>query len=149
MRAEELYESLRVATDPEAATGRSDLAGTPAQEKERWLQQFAITLGTDENDETTTFNGTIPQTLMMMNGPMVRRATNCEPGTFLDAVVTSDASQREKLTLLYTAALGRPPSRSEIDQARLLWAARQGDAAEAYQDVWWVLLNSGEFLLNH
>ena len=27
-----------------------------------------IAFGTDEGDETTTFNGTIPQALMMMNG---------------------------------------------------------------------------------
>ena len=27
-----------------------------------------ITFGTDDGGETTTFNGTIPQTLMMFNG---------------------------------------------------------------------------------
>jgi hypothetical protein len=149
MRAESLYESLLVATDPAAATDSPGMAPAAAQTKGRWLRQFSIALGTDENDETTTFNGTIPQTLMMMNGPMVRRATKCEPGSFLHSVVKGNESEREKLNLLYTAALGRTPTKSEVDQARKLWTARQGDGVEAYQDIWWVLLNSSEFLLNH
>ena len=34
--------------------------------------------GTDEGDESTTFNGTIPQVLMMFNGDMVRKATGSD-----------------------------------------------------------------------
>ena len=30
-----------------------------------------------------------------------------------------------------------------------LLAARKGDAAEAMQDVFWAVLNSNEFILNH
>ncbi|GIS57865.1 MAG: hypothetical protein CM1200mP2_00900 [Planctomycetaceae bacterium] len=37
-----------------------------------------IAFGTDENDEATTFNGTIPPALMMMNGDLVDKATSAE-----------------------------------------------------------------------
>ena len=43
-----------------------------------------IAFGTDENDETTTFNGTIPQTLMMMNGDLINKAISTDKGGFLD-----------------------------------------------------------------
>ena len=62
--AEQLYESLLMAT-------RADQTWMEKPEeqearKRRWLAQFSRAFGTDENDESTTFNGTIPQTLMMM-----------------------------------------------------------------------------------
>ena len=52
------------------------------------MQQFIIAFGTDENEETTTFNGTIPQVLMMMNGELVNKAASGEKGSFLNASPT-------------------------------------------------------------
>ena len=83
MRAEELYESLIAATQAEKTR-----ASYEEQEKIKgeWLRQFTIAFGTDDNEETTTFNGTIPQVLMMMNGDLVKQATSIEPGSFLHRV---------------------------------------------------------------
>ncbi len=50
---------------------------------DNWLKQFTIAFGTDEGDDTTTFNGTIPQTLMMFNGDLIRQATTPKEGGFL------------------------------------------------------------------
>jgi hypothetical protein len=36
-----------------------------------------------------------------------------------------------------------------INQANRLLSLRGGNAAAALQDVWWALLNSNEFILNH
>ncbi|MEZ6071757.1 MAG: DUF1549 domain-containing protein [Pirellulales bacterium] len=149
MRPEELYESLRVVTDPAAATGSLGIAGNAAQERERWLRQFAIALGTDDDEETTTFNGTIPQTLMMMNGALTTNACRCAPGTLLHTIATSGASDRDKLDELYIAALSRTPTKGEVDAARAIWASRRGNTQQAYEDIYWALLNSSEFLLNH
>ena len=73
MRAEELYESLLVATQAAEARGNYE-----AQErmKTQWLSQFVSQFGTDEGDETTSFNGTIPQVLMMFNGGLVMRPSH-------------------------------------------------------------------------
>ena len=37
-----------------------------------WLQQFIFTFANDEDEESTSFQGTIPQALMMMNGELMR-----------------------------------------------------------------------------
>ena len=37
----------------------------------------------------------------------------------------------------------------EIEVANKLLAARKGDVVAALQDIWWAVLNSNEFILNH
>lgn len=147
MRPEELFESLLTATQVDKIIA----ADRDAREKRRhdWLQQFVIAFGTDENDETTTFNGTIPQALMMMNGELMIQATNIEPGGFLYQVATAATTDRQKIQHLYLAALARKPTTAEVQMAQQLWIARQGDTAAALQDVWWALLNCNEFIMNH
>lgn len=146
MRAEELYESLLVAT--EAHKTRK----TPEKEaaaRQRWLQQFVIAFGTDENDETTTFNGTIPQTLMMFNGELVKQATSTDKGSFLYRIATSDRIRGvKKVNYLYRAALSRDPTANERRLMKKVLGSRPGQTA-AIRDVWWVLLNTNEFILNH
>src|SRR5262249_34337807 len=102
-----------------------------------------------EGDDSTTFNGTIPQTLMMMNGELIQNATKTDKGSFLHNVAASNRKPQAKIELLYLAALGRKPTGPELTLATQLVSLRGGDFAEAMQDVWWALLNSNEFILNH
>jgi hypothetical protein len=147
MGAEELYESL-------ASAMRADetVKGT-AEEREKvkqeWLSQFAIAFGTDENDEATTFNGTIPQTLMMMNGDLVKQATSDAEGSFLARLAKSPKKDADKIRYLYISALSRVPTRKELGLVNELWKANEGNTLAALQDTWWSLLNSNEFILNH
>lgn len=147
MRAEELYESLLVATQADRAGASSE--GDRQERRADWLRQFTLAFGTDDNGEATTFNGTIPQVLMMMNGDLMRRATSCEPGSFLHEVAVSEATDAQKVQRLYLAALARRPTGAESKLALRLWQARGGDTPAALEDLWWALLNSNEFLLNH
>src|SRR5262249_43222608 len=107
MKAEELYESLITATDAAKARGSYE---EQEKMKNQWLRQFPGAFGTDENDETTTFNGTIPQTLMMWNGELIQKAVSGEGGTLLHRVAT-DGKIKDKIGYLYLAALGRSPSK--------------------------------------
>ena len=50
---------------------------------------------------------------------------------------------------MFLAALSRSPTRQEIRVANGLLAARGGNTGEALRDLWWALLNSNEFILNH
>ena len=145
LTAEQLYESLLTATEAAKATGGEDAAKT----KDEWLSQFVIAFGTDEGDDATTFDGSIPQVLMMFNGDLVRRATSLGKGGFLDRVTNGPGSRDAKITTLYLAALARRPSPAELKVASSLVAAREGSIAGALQDVWWAVLNSNEFMLNH
>ncbi len=158
MRPEELYESLLVAThavpgEPSYRHGQGQSLTDLEREKNLWLQQFSIAFDTDENDETTTFDGTITQTLMMWNGELVRKATSGQQGTFLHEIAQrvrqADAAGQRVLQDLFLAALGRNPTRAELNQAQELLRRRSGDTTAALQDIWWALLNSNEFILNH
>ncbi len=146
IRAEELYESLLVTTQAHQARGSYE---EQEKAKSEWLQQFTIAFGTDEGDETTTFNGTIPQALMMFNGDLIQKATSIEPGTFLHKLATNDMKPAQRIDHLYLCALARRPTGPEKQLAGALVAARGGDVAAAMQDIWWALLNSNEFILNH
>ena len=145
MRAEDLYESLLTATEAD----RSRAAEVAAKKKDEWLGQFIIAFGTDEGDDSTTFNGSIAQVLMMFNGDLVKVATSTGKGGFLDRVAASGTKNAAKIDALYLAALSRKPSQKELAAANKLMQDRRGDAVEALQDVWWAVLNSNEFIINH
>jgi hypothetical protein len=157
MRAEELYQSLLTAT-------RADLASGTYEEQERakqqWLSQFVLAFGNDEGEEATTFNGTIPQALMMFNGDLIQRAISTEKGSFLwDLASNAKLRPQQKIDQLFLAALARRPTREELKAAETLMAAhaqnpeRKGDVGRAglagVQDIWWAVLNSNEFIINH
>lgn len=147
MRAEELYESLLVATEAHKTRGSYE-----EQEKSKgdWLRQFVIAFGNDEGTEATTFNGTIPQALMMFNGDLIKKATSSEKGSFLSEIATNKSLKpADKINYLFLAGLGRVPNKAELDIANKLLIVRQGDTAAALQDIWWAVLNSNEFIFNH
>ncbi|HVT29923.1 MAG TPA: DUF1553 domain-containing protein, partial [Lacipirellulaceae bacterium] len=146
MEAEELYDSLLVATaaDNTVSKDRSEVM------KDRWLRQFSQAFGTDENDESTTFNGSIPQALTLMNGELMRRATGNQPGSMLYRVATdSKMDNAQKIRYLYLAGLSRLPTRRELTVSNELLMARGGRAGPALQDIWWAVLNTNEFILIH
>lgn len=146
MRAEELYESLLVATEAHK-TSRS--YEEQEKMKREWLSQFVVAFGTDEGDEATTFNGTIPQALMMFNGDLIKQATAIDKSSFLARIAASNLSAPAKIDYLFMAGLSRKPNADELMIANKLLLARKGDSAAALQDIWWAVLNSNEFIMNH
>ncbi len=148
MRAEELYESLLVATGAQKTTASTEAQNTS---KRDWLRQFSITLGTDEGDEATTFNGNITQALMLFNGDLIKRATSDDPGNKGNPrrIAESELTSRQKINRVFMATLARKPTGTELGVANRLLAYRDGDVAGALQDILWALLNSNEFILNH
>ena len=148
MSAEQLYDSLIVATSAHNS-GRSNWEDAEKQ-RQRWMQQFVVAFDTDENDEATTFNGTIPQAMMMMNGELIDNAISAEKGSYLHSVLSSGGKDARKVQNLYLTALSRQPTRSEIGTAgKLLASYPRNKQVAAYQDLFWALLNSNEFIFNH
>jgi hypothetical protein len=147
MSPEQLFDSLLTATAAHRpGSGREDAR------RESWLRQFLFTFGNDEEDETTSFQGTIPQSLMMMNGELMRDALSGKPGSFLaDAVDQARRSRRPAAFMvdqLYMAALSRRPSTAE-STAAVRYLESYPDAMPFLQDLFWALLNSNEFILIH
>ena len=143
MTAEQLYDSLLIATEAQKA-GASDWESIEAQ-KRQWLQQFVREFGTDDLSEATTFNGSIPQALMMMNGDLTSTAVSAEPGSYLNRVLANADDANEAVTRLFVAALGRMPTNKEKSAAAdLIYVSAK--PIEGYQDLFWALLNSNEFV---
>jgi len=86
---------------------------------------------------------------MMMNGDLVKKATSIDQGSFLHKVAGSNLRPAEKIDALFLAALSRSPNGTEVEIANKLWAARNGNAAAALQDIFWAALNANEFILQH
>ena len=89
-----------------------------------------MAFGTDEGDEATTFNGTIPQALMMMNGELVANATSAENGSFLHTVLTTEKSPHERHQANVFRSTGTQPKpqgdagRRHVDPGEFLAAGR-------------------------
>lgn len=146
MQAEQLYESLLTATQASQSRGSYE---EQERIKSRWLQQFSRAFGNDEGQEATSFNGTIPQVLMMFNGEMVREAISTTDGSLIGELAESGNSFPQCVEKLFWATLTRRPNSREKNMAKTFLAARKGDAKEALKDVAWVLLNTNEFIFNH
>jgi hypothetical protein len=147
MSAEQLYDSLIVATNAHKS-GRS--SWEQAEDKKRvWLRQFVTTFGTDEGDESTTFNGSIPQALMMMNGELVKDAISAQKGSFLNTILSETPQDKDRIRRLYLTALGRNPNAKEQQMAQAVVRVPNDQKLAAYQDMFWALLNSNEFIFIH
>ena len=93
--AEQLYDSLLVATEAHKAGRNFEQS---EKQRDEWLGQFVRTFGTDENDEASSFNGTVPQALVMMNGELVRNALSGANGSFLRRVLEGTVSKPDDAT---------------------------------------------------
>lgn len=146
MQAEQLYHSLITATHADKTQGSYE---EQERRKTEWLKQFVIAFGTDEGGEQTTFNGTIPQALMMFNGDLIKNATETKQGAFLQIIADSKMKPPAKINYLFQAGLARDATRDEINIANKLLIARKRDTKEALKDIWWAVLNSNEFIMIH
>ncbi len=145
MSAEQLYQSLVTATKASSAGSYEE----QEQQRRRWLQQFVVAFGTDEGDEATTFNGSIPQALMLFNGELSKNAIDTKTGGFIDRVYQNGKSPTDRVTGLFLSGLARRPTTKEVGIARQLLVARGGNEKEMMQDLWWAIINSNEFIMQH
>jgi hypothetical protein len=149
MSPEQLFDSLLTATNAD----RTGNGIESDQKRDAWLRQFLFAFANDEAEETTSFQGTIPQALMMMNGELLREALSGKPGSFLTGCIEQAQRQSRSpeaymVNQIYLAALCRYPTRKEFQQAGR-YLASYPDSLHVLQDLFWALLNSNEFILNH
>jgi hypothetical protein len=143
---EQIFDSLSMATGfREKRLGRRPIFLDDTLRSE-FMKQFATT------DKRTEFQTSILQSLMLMNGKLTEEVTSPGRSATLAAVADSPfLGTDEKVETLFLAALSRPPRADERERfVRYVRAGgARGDARTALGDVFWVLLNSPEFLLNH
>ncbi|HEY2159517.1 MAG TPA: DUF1553 domain-containing protein, partial [Isosphaeraceae bacterium] len=140
---EQLYDSLAQAVGLPSEPAQNVRAVVPTGPRAAFLEKFAA--GDDRPTERET---SIPQALAVMNGALVADATSPERGETLVAVAEAPfLDARGRVETLFLAALARRPRPEE--SARLVAYVEARDPRAALADVFWALLNSAEFKLNH
>ena len=121
------------------------------QKKREHLQKFLFLLDNGEMEEIEAFNGTVPQALMMINGDMVNNsASHEERGSFINYVLEKWREPADRLEYIYLNVLSRLPTTKEKTYfQRYMERSLYRNKDLAYEDLYWVLLNSAEFSLNH
>ncbi len=144
---ESIYDSLAIvlSIDPSARPAAPKGAavkskGPPLSPREEFIHFFRTRA---EAAEAGEFSHGIPQFLKRMNAeefnntaPLISRLAR--PGT----------SREQVLEQIYLAVLSRRPSPAEV-QLLSKYLAKRDNAEQGYNGVLWILINSGEFVLNH
>jgi hypothetical protein len=148
MSPEQIFDSLAQATgrftffDPEQPLNFSN---DPARQE--FLETF-----TNDSESTVERQSTILQALTLMNGSFVSSATDIAASQSLTAVIEAPfLNTPERIEALFYAALSRAPRPEELDRFRAYVdnGGPEKDPKKALADVFWALLNSSEFALNH
>ena len=113
------------------------------------LQEFNRNMGTDDAMEESHFNGSVRQSLEMMNGDLIRQTAGNGKQGFLPGLIHSEMPLAEKVEHLFLASLSRKPTGRELSAISKIMANAQDKPAAALEDIWWALLNSNEFILDH
>jgi hypothetical protein len=151
LTAEQFYDSIVEATRyqeaPEVPGPRGGVGLPPGGARAEFVSRFS-----NHSDKRTEFQTSILQALALMNGKFVSDATSLRNSVTLAGVIDAPwMKTSEKIDALYLAALSRKPRAEE--SARLVKYVERGgpsgDPDKALTDVFWVLLNSSEFILNH
>jgi hypothetical protein len=142
---EQLYDSVILASGyrpgPAVAASGPYAADTPRNE---FLAPFD-----DATPEPIEVQASIQQALVMMNSKFIEDVTSPQRSTTLAAVQGGKASKpmARRIEELYLVTFSRKPRPEETE--RLVRFAETGDRKEALRDIFWSLLNSTEFVLNH
>ena len=146
---EQIFDSLAQATGyvPVAVDRTSTGPGALDSVRSEFVDLFG-----DDSSRPTQQRTTILQALALMNGGLVSEATSLDRSRTLTADVEFPAlGTGDRVEALYLAALGRRPGAKRL-AALVAYVDAGGvtkDPAAALADVFWALLNSSEFLLNH
>jgi hypothetical protein len=151
MTPEQLFESIMTATQARIGENKESRRAL----RDEWLNKLVLNFGDDEGNEIT-FNGTVVQALLLMNGVEINKAImDLQRGTVASVL---RLPPRKAVEALYLAALNRLPTTAEmnrilspqmINMPRVPVRDPLAFNIGFYQDLMWALLNSNEFILNH
>ncbi|HEV3203668.1 MAG TPA: DUF1549 and DUF1553 domain-containing protein [Gemmataceae bacterium] len=143
---EQLFDSLREATGYQEPLAANQRRGSRSARAE-FLAQF-----TNQHEKRTEMQTSILQALALMNSKFTADATSVSRSETLAAVIDAPfLDSAGRIETLFLATLSRPPDGEE--RTRLLSyvgkGGPSGNSKQALADVFWALLNSSEFFLNH
>lgn len=156
---EQLFDALKTAMDQPEQVKKTIPGAKPKKpgltrvvdenrkrQREEWLAKLTRNFGDDEGNEVT-FNGTVVQALLLMNGRELQTELSRKDNNTILNAIAKGKSPRGILNELTLAALGRLSTEKEwslINREKY-----PGNPIQFWEDVFWALMNSNEFVLNH
>lgn len=150
LNPEQFFYSMIEATGFDRLQKRRD-RGALERMKRDYLERFIFLLANGEMEELEAFNGTVPQALMMINGPLVNDSGDHKArGSLINDILKRWRTTADRVEQIYLRTLSRPPTASEKSYfKRYENSSLYRDKELPYEDLYWALLNSAEFSLNH
>ncbi len=148
---EQLFDSLAEATDYKQSGPEMNMVNRPfnppSSPRGQFLNKFT---NQERRHETQT---SILQALFLMNGKFLEERLRPENNESLKTLAypIQPLPASKRIESLYIWVLGRLPRREESESmvAYVERGGATGDPGQAMADVYWALLNSAEFMLNH
>jgi hypothetical protein len=151
LTADELWNSVTAAlgglTPPIMQRPPPGKAATPADRLARrfgFEGQFKQMFAFDPTTKPDEVEASIPQALMLMNSPVIQNKLRATGENALAKILSTHTNNAEAVQALYLRVLARNPTTRE-QQTSLDYIKRIGKRNEAFEDVFWALLNSAEF----
>ncbi|MCA9267908.1 MAG: DUF1549 domain-containing protein [Planctomycetales bacterium] len=146
LRADQLYDALvhalGIPAQP-AARGGNPYNDGPLAAGPRG--QFGQLFGYDPSDARDEIEGSIPQSLALMNSPQLSALISASPFTPLGKLLRELDNDEDVVVDLYLRGLARQPRDAEIAKC-LQYVKSVGNRDEAFEDILWAIVNSAEFL---
>jgi hypothetical protein len=112
----------------------------------RAREQFNALFGVDPSTPYEDVLGTIPQSLYLMNSPLLHNAIRGNGNSVLGQILAANPNNnRAALGALYIRVLAREPTLKEV-QTCGRYIDKVGNRKEAFEDILWSLINSTEFI---
>jgi hypothetical protein len=146
----QLFDSMVAATGhrepPFMRQNQFNFNPQPNNPRSQFLNRFA------SNERATEASTTILQALMLMNGQFVTEVTSLEKGEVLVAIAEMPGwDTQQRVSALFLTAFARQPTAEELEKfaSYVDRGGANSNKKRALADVFWVLLNTPEFLFNH
>jgi len=97
--------------------------------------------------EETRYTGSIRLALKLMNSNDLQGLIKAEWGRLAD-ILKKEESPEGRLNEIFLTLVSRPPTAAEKDRY-VAYIQRKKGHKSAYEDIYWVLVNSTELIFNH
>lgn len=154
LTGEQLFDSIATATGYQSNSPAPSplVVANDNSLRQQFLNRFGNQTGKKSEVQTS-----ILQALAMMNGKLTGDATSLTRSETLVGILDSPFMDTQgRIETLFLSAYSRKPTEKELRKLSGFVSKRQAEAAdkkkaynEALADVFWVLLNSSEFMFNH
>ncbi len=157
----QLFSSLAVATGL-VETEKPAYRRRVEERRERALGEYLFVFADDEMGEAEVFAGNVPQALLLLNGDLSNAGVRVRAGGTVQkaSAAAKQGGAAAAVEALYLGAYGRRPGAEELEATLALLEVHRGAggsgrgkagkyADKAYEDLFYALLLSSEFVTNH